>query len=139
MLPNYTILGTTDILPGLLMKTLPPKPVFNEPIKFVLFSDVYLKNVEIEISPTLENSILEFARKYRTQKYGKIYMINLISFILFCRFANKCSIKSHYNQRKKIENRNTQYLHLYKFKRNSKFDSFNKKRKYFIFQRSISC
>lgn len=52
------------------MKYLPKKPIFNESIKFAQFSDVYLKNVEIDIAPTLEDSIIEFARKYRIQKYG---------------------------------------------------------------------
>lgn len=54
------------------MKNLPRKPVLNEPIKLTQFSDVYLKNVEIEISQTLETSLLDFAKKYRAQKYGKL-------------------------------------------------------------------
>jgi hypothetical protein len=54
------------------MRTLPRKPVLNEYIKLTQFSEIYLKNVEIEISHTMENAILEFAKKYRSQKYGKI-------------------------------------------------------------------
>jgi hypothetical protein len=53
------------------MKNLPRKPVLNESIKLTQFFDVYLKNVEIEISPTLEASLIDFAKKYRSQKYGK--------------------------------------------------------------------
>jgi len=52
------------------MRTLPRKPIFNEQIKFTQFFDVFLKNVEIEITPTLEYGILEFSKKYRSQKYG---------------------------------------------------------------------
>lgn len=70
LLPTYTLIGNNDILPGLLMKTLPLRPVLNEPLKLTQFFDVFLKNAEIEISPTMENGILEFSRKYRAQKYG---------------------------------------------------------------------
>jgi len=60
------------------MKTLPRKPVLNEPIKLTQFFEVYLKNVEIEISPTFETSLLDYAKKYRGQKYGKTFINKLI-------------------------------------------------------------
>lgn len=72
------------------MKTLPRKPVLNEPIKLTQFFDVYLKNVEIEISPTLETSLLDFAKKYRSQKYGKNFKI--IQFIKFKDLPNNSNL-----------------------------------------------
>ena len=71
VLPYYTFIGHTDTLPGILMKTLPKKAVLNEPIKFPVFSEVFLKNIEIEISPTMENAILDYVNIYRNNKYSK--------------------------------------------------------------------
>lgn len=71
VLPFYNFIGYLDTLPGVLMKTLPKKAVLNEPIKFPAFADVYLKNIEIEISPTMENAIMDYVNIYRNNKYSK--------------------------------------------------------------------
>jgi hypothetical protein len=73
ILPFYTFIGHTDTLPGILMKNFPKKAILNNPIKFSNFSDVYLKNIEIEISPTAENAILEYVNIYRNKKYSNKY------------------------------------------------------------------
>jgi hypothetical protein len=69
LLPNYVIVGPKDQLPGLLLTYLPKKPILNEPLKLFDFSDIYLKNVEIEVSPHLENRLIQYASMYRKQKY----------------------------------------------------------------------
>lgn len=69
LLPNYVIVGSKDQIPGLLFNYLPKKPILNEPLKLFEFSDIYLKNVEIEVSPQLEIRLIQYASMYRKQKY----------------------------------------------------------------------
>lgn len=70
LLPNFVILGSQDSLPGLLLRFLPPKPIYNEPLKLVEFSDIFIKNVEIEIHDNLEQRLINSANLYRRQKLG---------------------------------------------------------------------
>ena len=83
ILPFYTFIGHTNILPGILMKNLPKKAILNNKIKFSDFFDVYLKNIEIQISPTTENEILEYVNIYRNKKYSKIKSIKLFYYGFF--------------------------------------------------------
>ena len=66
LLPDYIILGEGEILPGLKNCLIGPKPNFEE---LVQFETVYIKNIRISISPRLEQRIIEFATKYRDEKY----------------------------------------------------------------------
>ena len=69
LLPDYVILADEEQLPGLLFRTLNKVPDLNKEIQLIEFDNAYLKNIEIEISPTLENDILNFVEQYRNQKY----------------------------------------------------------------------
>lgn len=69
LLPNYIILGYNEPLPGLRLRNLPPLPNLNENLKIVDFVTTYIKNINIEINPNLEDNILEFGREYRMKKY----------------------------------------------------------------------
>jgi len=69
LLPNYIILGYNEPLPGLRLRNLPPLPNLNENLKIVDFVTTYVKNINIEINPNLEDNILEFGREYRMKKY----------------------------------------------------------------------
>jgi hypothetical protein len=63
------MLGNTDPVPGLMHRYLPKMPS-NEPIKLVQFTDVYLKNIEVEIPPRFENTLISFAANYRKEKHS---------------------------------------------------------------------
>ena len=70
LLPDYIIIGEGEQLPGILMRYLPKVPDFNEEIKTVVFENVYLKNVRIEINPDFEKDIISSMNEYRRNKYG---------------------------------------------------------------------
>ena len=69
LLPDYVTLSHNEQLPGLLLRYLPKVPELNEDIKTKNFEDVYIKNVEIVINKDLEEKLLNFADKYRQDKY----------------------------------------------------------------------
>ena len=66
LLPDYIILAQGETLPGLLNCIIVPEHNFEE---LVHFETVYIKNIKISISPKLEQRIIEFATKYRDEKY----------------------------------------------------------------------
>ena len=68
-MPDYVTLSHNEQLPGLLLRYLPKVPELNEDIKTKNFEDVYIKNVEIVINKDLEEKLLNFADKYRQDKY----------------------------------------------------------------------
>ena len=69
LLPDYIVMGYNEPLPGILLRNLPKIPDLNEEIKTMNFINIFIKNVEIEISPFLEDKILNFANEYRKEKY----------------------------------------------------------------------
>jgi hypothetical protein len=71
LIPLYTILGPQDVVPGLSQGRLPKQPS-NQPMSTIPALDVYLKNVEINVSHKFENGLLQFAAMYREKKYGNI-------------------------------------------------------------------
>ena len=70
LMPNNIILGYNDPLPGLRERNLPQFPNVNENIRTVAFGTAYIKNIKIEINPTLEDDIMQFGREYRLKKYN---------------------------------------------------------------------
>ncbi len=70
LLPDYIIIAEGEQLPGILMRFLPKVPDFNEEIKTVVFENVYLKNVKIELNSELEEEIISSINKYREEKYN---------------------------------------------------------------------
>ena len=70
LLPNNIILGYNDPLPGLRTRNLPQLPNVNEHIRIVDFMTAYIKNINIEINPELENYIIEFGKEYRIKRYN---------------------------------------------------------------------
>ena len=70
LMPNNIILGYNDPLPGLRERNLPQYPNVNENIRTVAFSTAYIKNIKIEINPTLELEIIKFGKEYRLKKYN---------------------------------------------------------------------
>jgi hypothetical protein len=72
LIPLYTLLGPQDVIPGLAQGRLSKAPS-NQPIATIPAIDVYLKNVEVNISQRFENNLLQFASLYRKQKYGINY------------------------------------------------------------------
>ena len=66
LLPDYIILAEGEVLPGLMNCIIGPKHNFNDTVHF---ETVYIKNIIISISPKLEQKILDFAIKYRDEKY----------------------------------------------------------------------
>ena len=70
LMPNNIILGYNDPLPGLRERELPQFPNVNENIRTVAFATAYIKNVKIEINPTLEDEIIQFGNEYRLKKYN---------------------------------------------------------------------
>ena len=70
LLPNYIILGYNEPLPGLSLRSLPKIPNINENIKTVDFITAYIKNINIEINPNLEDDIIKFGEEYRLKKYN---------------------------------------------------------------------
>ena len=73
LLPDYVTLGGTEQLPGLMFRYLPANSNefdINQEIKTLAFDDVYLKNVEITLGGNIEEKLLQFANKYREDKYG---------------------------------------------------------------------
>ena len=66
LLPDYIILSEGEILPGLLNCVIGPKHNF---VDLVQFETVYIKNIMISISPKLEQKIIDFATKFRDEKY----------------------------------------------------------------------
>lgn len=69
LVPLYTLLGTHDLVPGINNGRLPKMPT-NQPLIVIPCIDVYLKNVEINVSHRFESRLLQFASIYRKQKYG---------------------------------------------------------------------
>ena len=69
LLPDYIILAEGEVLPGLMNCVIGPKHNF-VPIHF---ETVYLKNIIISISPKLEEKIIDFATKFRDEKYRITY------------------------------------------------------------------
>ena len=59
LIPLYSLLGPQDLVPGLAQGRLPKMPS-NQPMSVMPAIDVYLKNVEINISQRFENNILQF-------------------------------------------------------------------------------
>ena len=90
LLPNYIVLGHNEPLPGLRLRNLPKVPNLNENIKIVDFVTTYVKNINIEINPTLEDDILEFGKEYRIKKYG--IEDNLINKVFIKERKIKCGI-----------------------------------------------
>ena len=70
LMPNNIVLGNNDPLPGLNLRSLPQKPNINETLETVNFITAYIKNLNIEINPELEDHIMEFGREYRLKKYN---------------------------------------------------------------------
>ena len=70
LMPNNIVLGNNDPLPGLNLRSLPQKPNINETLETVNFITAYVKNLNIEINPELEDHIIEFGREYRLKKYN---------------------------------------------------------------------
>ena len=70
LLPNFIILGYNEPLPGLNIRSLPQIPNFNENLKTVEFKIAYVKNINIEINPDLEDNIIQFGNEYRAKKYN---------------------------------------------------------------------
>ena len=70
LLPNFIILGGGEPLPGLNTRSLPMIPIFNENLKIVDFKIAYVKNINIEINPDLEDNIIQFGNEYRFKKYN---------------------------------------------------------------------
>ena len=66
LLPDYVIIGEGEILPGLKNCIITDEPDFKE---LVQFETVYIKNIHISISSRLEQRIIDFAMKYRDEKY----------------------------------------------------------------------
>ena len=66
LLPDYIILSEGEVLPGLANCLIGPDHDFENLVKF---ETVYIKNIIISISPNLERRIIQFANKYRQQKY----------------------------------------------------------------------
>ena len=70
LLPNNIILGYNEPLPGLILRSLPQIPNLNEHLKTVDFLIAYIKNINIEINPNLEENIINFGNEYRFKKYN---------------------------------------------------------------------
>ena len=70
LLPNYIILDYKEPLPGLSLRSLPQIPNINENLKTVDFFITYIKNIEIFITPNLEDSIIQFGKEYKYNKYA---------------------------------------------------------------------
>jgi hypothetical protein len=66
LLPDYIILSEGEVLPGLMNCVIGPKHNF---IDTVHFETVYIKNIIFSISPKLEQRIIDFATKFRNEKY----------------------------------------------------------------------
>lgn len=59
------------LVPGLVMNSFPNNPskaISEQDFKLVNFSDVYIKNIEMNMPVIVENNILDFARKYFHKK-----------------------------------------------------------------------
>ena len=70
LMPNNIVLAHNEPLPGLSLRSLPQIPDINETLKTVNFITAYIKNLNIEISPELEENIIQFGRGYRAKKYN---------------------------------------------------------------------
>lgn len=65
----------------ILLRNLPRIPDLNEEIKIMNFMNIYIKNIEIEISPTLEEKLCMFANEYRREKYDLVEVPDNKTFI----------------------------------------------------------
>ena len=114
LMPNNIILGYNDPLPGLRERNLPQYPNVNENIRTVAFSTVYIKNIKIEINPTLENEIIKFGKEYRLKKYNieenQINKVFIKERIIKCgihntwKFINSNGLQNSMTLTKKLKN-----------------------------------
>jgi len=71
--PCFLFVDPRDLIPGISNSKLPsPTALTKDTILKIESEFVYVKNIEIFISDSLEENILSIANKYRSKKYSKI-------------------------------------------------------------------
>ena len=74
-IPNFIAIDSSDEIPGIDGRYLPPVIQKGTRLKTMEGEFVYIKNIEVSISASLEKNILEYATKYQKLKFAsKFYM-----------------------------------------------------------------
>lgn len=85
LIPEQTAFGCNTEIPGLLLRYVPKVITIINQVKLLKFDNIYLKNIEIELSENAMNQVLQYGKDHqrKTQSVSNNISINEIEMVCF--------------------------------------------------------